>query len=102
MEACVERGLTAEGVLPGGLHVPRRAAALAARLAYADERDGLIGLDWLTVYAMAVNEENAAGGRVVTPPPPGRRASSPPGGLPWCTASPSRRRRRCGASSGSC
>ena len=39
---------------------------LPSRLAYADERDGLIGLDWLTVYAMAVNEENAAGGQVVT------------------------------------
>ena len=72
MQACVERGMATEGILPGGLNVRRRAHRLAARLR-EKEADGLHGdllipLDWLTVYAMAVNEENAAGGRVVTAP----------------------------------
>jgi len=72
MEGCVERGMAAEGILPGGLNVRRRARRLAERLR-EKERDGLRGdplapLDWLTVWAMAVNEENAAGGRVVTAP----------------------------------
>jgi L-serine dehydratase len=72
MRGCVERGIAAEGILPGGLHVVRRAHRLAARL-HEKEADGLRGdplspLDWVTVYAMAVNEENAAGGRVVTAP----------------------------------
>ncbi|MGF1543751.1 MAG: L-serine ammonia-lyase [Parvularculaceae bacterium] len=69
MAGCVERGLTAEGVLPGGLAVRRRAPALHAKLREtpnANEREQLF--DWLNVYAMAVNEENAAGGRVVTAP----------------------------------
>ncbi len=72
MRACMERGMVMEGILPGGLNVRRRAPRLAARLR---ERTGgghavdpLAPLDWLTVYAMAVNEENAAGGRVVTAP----------------------------------
>lgn len=72
MQECVERGMATEGILPGGLEVRRRAHRLAARLE-AKEATGLRGdplapLDWLTVYAMAVNEENAAGGRVVTAP----------------------------------
>ena len=72
MQACVERGMAAEGILPGGLKVRRRAHRLAARLR-EKEADGMRGdplapLDWVTVYAMAVNEENAAGGRVVTAP----------------------------------
>jgi len=72
MQSCVERGIAAEGILPGGLNVRRRAHRLAERLR-AKEADGLRGdplapLDWITVYAMAVNEENAAGGRVVTAP----------------------------------
>jgi L-serine dehydratase len=72
MQACIERGIAAEGILPGGLNVRRRAHRLAERLR-AKEADGLVGdplapLDWVTVYAMAVNEENAAGGRVVTAP----------------------------------
>jgi L-serine dehydratase len=72
MQACIERGIAAEGILPGGLNVRRRAHRLAERL-HAKEADGLAGdplapLDWVTVYAMAVNEENAAGGRVVTAP----------------------------------
>jgi L-serine dehydratase len=72
MQACVERGMATEGILPGGLSVRRRAKRLAERLA-ARESEGKVGdplapLDWVTVYAMAVNEENAAGGRVVTAP----------------------------------
>jgi len=72
MQDCVERGIATEGILPGGLEVRRRAHRLAARLKQK-EATGLLGdplapLDWVTVYAMAVNEENAAGGRVVTAP----------------------------------
>jgi L-serine dehydratase len=67
MQACVERGIAAEGTLPGGLNVRRRAHHLAARLG-AGQSDPLGPLDWLTVWAMAVNEENAAGSRVVTAP----------------------------------
>jgi len=72
MQDCVQRGMAAEGILPGGLNVHRRAHRLAERLR-EKEADGMRGdplapLDWVTVYAMAVNEENAAGGRVVTAP----------------------------------
>jgi len=68
MQACIERGMTTEGILPGGLSVRRRAARLAERLRQKGSVDPLAPLDWVTVYAMAVNEENAAGGRVVTAP----------------------------------
>jgi L-serine dehydratase len=69
MQECVERGTQTPGVLPGGLKVRRRAAALRARLeADADESDPLRAMEWVTLYALAVNEENAAGGRVVTAP----------------------------------
>ena len=67
MQECVAHGLTATGTLPGGLRVRRRAAALAAALE-ADPSDPLYAMDWVTVYALAVNEENAGGGRVVTAP----------------------------------
>ena len=67
MRECTQRGIETEGILPGGLKVRRRAAKLAARLR-AGVKDPLSQLDWITVYAMAVNEENAAGGRVVTAP----------------------------------
>jgi iron-sulfur-dependent L-serine dehydratase single chain form len=69
MRACVERGCRTDGMLPGGLKVPRRAPRLFRQLTC--ERDGddpLRAMDWVTVYALAVNEENAAGGRVVTAP----------------------------------
>jgi L-serine dehydratase len=69
MGDCIERGLRTEGKLPGGLAVKRRAPALYRKLVeapLANEREQLF--DWLNVYAMAVNEENAAGGRVVTAP----------------------------------
>jgi L-serine dehydratase len=68
MRACTQRGIESEGILPGGLNVRRRAARLAARLRAKGSKDPLAPLDWITVYAMAVNEENAAGGRVVTAP----------------------------------
>ena len=69
MRACVERGCATDGMLPGGLKVPRRAPRLYRQLTC--ERDGgdpLRAMDWVTLYALAVNEENAAGGRVVTAP----------------------------------
>ena len=74
MQACVARGIRETGTLPGGLHVARRAPALHAELAGRPEaamRDPLTVLDWVNLYALAVNEENAAGGRVVTAPPHG-------------------------------
>ncbi len=69
MHASVERGCRQEGILPGGLHVRRRAATLYRRLkADADHSDPLRVIDWVNLFALAVNEENAAGGRVVTAP----------------------------------
>ncbi|MFF5495617.1 L-serine ammonia-lyase [Streptomyces aquilus] len=67
MQACVSRGMSREGILPGGLRVKRRAAVTARQL--RAEGDPLAhAMEWITLYAMAVNEENAAGGRVVTAP----------------------------------
>ncbi|MEU0676778.1 L-serine ammonia-lyase [Streptomyces sp. NPDC006172] len=67
MQACVTRGMSREGILPGGLRVRRRAAMTARQL--RAEGDPLAhSMEWITLYAMAVNEENAAGGRVVTAP----------------------------------
>jgi L-serine dehydratase len=68
MQACVQRGLETEGILPGGLNVRRRAPRLARKLKEQGSADPLAPMDWVNVYAMAVNEENAAGGRVVTAP----------------------------------
>jgi L-serine dehydratase len=68
MRGCIERGMNTSGILPGGLKVRRRAEAMALRLKANSHRDALAPLDWVSVYAMAVNEENAAGGRVVTAP----------------------------------
>ncbi len=68
MQACVQRGLETEGILPGGLNVRRRAPKLARKLAEIGSSDPLAPMDWVNVFAMAVNEENAAGGRVVTAP----------------------------------
>jgi L-serine dehydratase len=67
MQDCVSAGLKTSGLLPGGLRVQRRAASLAVALE-ADPSDPLYAMDWVTVYALAVNEENAGGGRVVTAP----------------------------------
>ncbi|MFF4009637.1 L-serine ammonia-lyase [Streptomyces sp. NPDC001717] len=67
MQACVARGMSREGILPGGLRVKRRAASTARQL--RTEGDPMMHRsEWTTIYAMAVNEENAAGGRVVTAP----------------------------------
>lgn len=71
MQACVVRGCRSQGVLPGGFKVKRRAADLYTKLCSNPEfalRDPLQVLDWVNLYALAVNEENAAGGRVVTAP----------------------------------
>ena len=71
MQDCVARGIRHDGVLPGGLKVARRAPAMHQDLASRPEaamKDPLTVLDWVNLYALAVNEENAAGGRVVTAP----------------------------------
>ncbi|HWM01058.1 MAG TPA: L-serine ammonia-lyase [Actinophytocola sp.] len=69
MQECVDRGVRATGTLPGGLNVRRRAGALRDTLyATQDSKDPLRAMEWITLYALAVNEENAAGGRVVTAP----------------------------------
>ncbi|HYD62422.1 MAG TPA: L-serine ammonia-lyase [Noviherbaspirillum sp.] len=71
MQECVKRGCEKEGTLPGGLQVRRRAAELYRKLSSQPEanlRDPLTTMDWVNLYALAVNEENAAGGRVVTAP----------------------------------
>jgi L-serine dehydratase len=68
MQACVTRGLETEGILPGGLDVRRRAPRLARKLTDQGTYDPLGAIDWVNVFAMAVNEENASGGRVVTAP----------------------------------
>lgn len=70
MRACIDRGLNTEGVLPGPLRVPRRASALRRLLVSSDKlsSDPMNVIDWVNMFALAVNEENAAGGRVVTAP----------------------------------
>ncbi len=68
MQQCTRRGLTTEGTLPGGLYVTRRAPEMFRRLQAATGDDPLRTIDWINLYAIAVNEENAAGGRVVTAP----------------------------------
>ena len=71
MDGCIERGLRESGELPGGLHVKRRSAAIFKQLKeeWRNNRPNpLIANDWLQVFAMAVNEENAAGSKVVTAP----------------------------------
>ncbi|WP_224558150.1 L-serine ammonia-lyase [Pectobacterium versatile] len=70
MRACIDRGMNTEGVLPGPLRVPRRASALRRMLVSSDKlsNDPMNVVDWVNMFALAVNEENAAGGRVVTAP----------------------------------
>ncbi|MEQ5833734.1 L-serine ammonia-lyase [Marinobacter sp. NFXS9] len=72
MQECVQNGIRNEGTLPGGLKVKRRAASLHSLLMAADRKDlispSLSAMDWVNLYALAVNEENAAGGRMVTAP----------------------------------
>jgi len=71
MQLCVRRGCEKEGIMPGGLKVKRRAAKMYRTLSATPEaslRDPLTTMDWVNLYALAVNEENATGGRVVTAP----------------------------------
>ncbi|MCX5385807.1 L-serine ammonia-lyase [Streptomyces sp. NBC_00083] len=91
MQACVSRGMSREGILPGGLKVRRRAATTARQLRVEGNPEAH-AMEWATLYAMAVNEENAAGGRVVTAPTNGAAGIIPavlhyymnfvPGGTP--------------------
>ena len=68
MKACINRGIENEGILPGGLKVVRRAPGLYRRLQSERSADPMQTMDWVNLFALAVNEENAAGGRVVTAP----------------------------------
>ena len=71
MAAAIDRGLSREGIMPGGLGIKRRARRISDRLreeSHQNRPNPLLANDWLSVYAMAVNEENAAGGRIVTAP----------------------------------
>ncbi|MFC6439971.1 L-serine ammonia-lyase [Bowmanella sp. JS7-9] len=68
MLSCIQRGIDTEGVLPGGLKVMRRAPGLYRRLVSEHSADPMQPMDWINLFALAVNEENAAGGRVVTAP----------------------------------
>ncbi len=71
MDACIDRGCRMDGILPGGLNVERRASKLYRKLVDRQERalrDPMAVMDWVNLWALAVNEENAAGGRVVTAP----------------------------------
>jgi L-serine dehydratase len=68
MQECVENGYHREGVLPGGLKVPRRAPAMFRDLTAQGYDDPLHVMDWVNLYALSVNEENASGGRIVTAP----------------------------------
>jgi L-serine dehydratase len=80
MQDCVARGMREAGILPGGLKVQRRAPSMAAELIARPEqalKDPLTILDWVNLYALAVNEENAAGGRVVTAPTNGAAGIMP-------------------------
>ncbi|QKG70693.1 L-serine ammonia-lyase [Erythrobacter mangrovi] len=98
MDACIDRGLTRRGILPGGLKVHRRAPDLWEKLSsnpQSNEREQLF--DWLNCYAMAVNEENAAGGRVVTAPTNGAAGIIPAVVRFYCSdddEQPCRERRR--------
>ncbi len=81
MQQCVKNGISQHGILPGGLRVKRRAAALYDELKKRSRMDmitpSLGALDWVNLYALAVNEENAAGGRIVTAPTNGAAGIMP-------------------------
>ena len=68
MDECIENGIIAEGILDGGLNVKRRASKIYRMLTRSRKRDPLKAMDFVDVYAMAVNEENASGGKLVTAP----------------------------------
>jgi len=80
MKGCIDRGLSQDGIMPGGLKVRRRARMLHDKLQeqwQQNKPNPLLANDWLSIYAMAVNEENAAGGRVVTAPTNGAAGTLP-------------------------
>ena len=68
MQSCIDRGCRIEGTLPGGLNVRRRAAPLFKKLQGTDQNSPALFIEWVSLWALAVNEENAAGSRVVTAP----------------------------------
>ena len=68
MQQSITNGITTEGILPGGLKVRRRASSLYQRLKKEKSSDAMQVMDWVDLFALAVNEENAAGGRIVTAP----------------------------------
>ncbi|MDF2178890.1 L-serine ammonia-lyase [Aliiglaciecola sp. CAU 1673] len=68
MRECVDKGIQKEGILPGGLKVSRRAPGLYRKLQNEKSQDPMAAMDWVNLFALAVNEENAAGSRVVTAP----------------------------------
>lgn len=68
MQDCIDNGIVTEGILPGGLNVKRRAPGLYRCLSTETTQDPMGAMDWVNLYALAVNEENAAGGRIVTAP----------------------------------
>src|SRR3546814_4312414 len=75
MSASIDRGIKGEGLLPGGLKVRRRARAIHNRLLLQQNALGPAQIfEWVSLFALAVNEENAAGGRVVTAPTNGARS----------------------------
>ncbi|SHF79470.1 L-serine ammonia-lyase [Vibrio gazogenes] len=81
MQECIANGIEQEGILPGGLQVKRRAASLYRSLIQSSDDNviytSLSGMDWVNLYALAVNEENAAGGRMVTAPTNGAAGIMP-------------------------
>ena len=68
MQQSIENGINTEGILPGGLKVRRRASCLYQRLKKEKSTEPMQFMDWVDLFALAVNEENAAGGRIVTAP----------------------------------
>lgn len=93
MMACIDRGLVQEGILPGGLKVDRRAPAIWRKLSSSPRSNEAEQLfDWLNVYAMAVNEENAAGSQVVTAPTNGAAGIIPAVLRHYCADDPSKAR----------
>ena len=91
MLACIERGLAQEGCLPGGLKVRRRAPELWRKLLASPTNETEVLLDRLNIFAMAVNEENAAGGRVVTAPTNGAAGIIPAVLRQYCSEGPQAR-----------
>ena len=68
MQECINNGISTDGILPGGLNIPKRASKLYEKIKNNKNKDSLLFVDWINLYALAVNEENASGRRVVTAP----------------------------------